>query len=178
MYWLEKHYSEPDVIKGIADVLQEMFLIYKAEPVFVCIGSDRHILDCFGPLTGTMLKEITPGIILYGTLDEPVNSGNIVDCMKRIEKEYGSGYVTVAIDASLGHIDDLGMIKIREGPILPGKALDKRLPPVGQVAITGIVGEKLSYKNLSSLKPGSIKHVYHMARILSRAIAFWYTNRG
>ncbi|SHG61129.1 putative sporulation protein YyaC [Thermosyntropha lipolytica DSM 11003] len=171
MYRLEKHYAEPDIIENLAGVLHEIYLIYDAEPLFICLGSDRHILDCFGPLTGTMAKELAPDLCLYGTLDEPIHSGNIGLFMEKIKEKYNKGYVIIAVDASLGNIRDLGVIRIREGPILPGKALDKRLPPVGQIAITGIVGEKLGDKNLSSLKPKSIKHVYHMARVLSRAIA-------
>lgn len=177
MYMWAKHYTEPGVVGDISKVLDEICFEYEAEPIFICIGSDRHLLDCLGPLTGTMVKEAVLDIKLYGTLKNPLNSANISSFISELNSNYPSGYVQIAIDASLGNIEDLGMIKIRKGPILPGKALDKRLPPVGQIAITGIVGEKLSYKNLASLKTGSIMPVYYMAKVLSEAIILWYLNK-
>lgn len=177
MYMLSKHYTDLEIVDDIIEILDEICFEYGAEPIFICIGSDRHLLDCLGPLTGTMIKETVPDINLYGTLKDPVNSANITSFIKEIKTKHSYGYIEIAVDASLGHMEDLGMIKIRKGPILPGKALDKRLPPIGQVAITGIVGEKLSYKNLTSLKTGSITPVYYMAKVLTRAITTWHLKK-
>ncbi|MBO8158467.1 spore protease YyaC [Thermosyntropha sp.] len=174
MYLLAQHYEDEDIRDNIIITLDEIIDVSREEPIFICIGSDRHLLDCFGPLVGTMIKEKTSELSVYGTLENPLNSQNLSEHLQKIRNTHYSEYIEIAVDASLGSREDLGIIKIRKGPILPGKALDKKLPPVGQIAITGIVGERLTYKNIAGLKTGSIKPVYFMAKVLSEAIVDWY----
>lgn len=45
----------------------------------------------------------------------------------------------VAIDACLSEEDAVGFIVINDGPIFPGKAVKKQLPPIGNIAIKGVV---------------------------------------
>ena len=45
----------------------------------------------------------------------------------------------VAIDASLGKSDHIGYIALGEGPLKPGAGVNKDLPEVGDLFITGIV---------------------------------------
>lgn len=142
----------------------------KGEPVFLCIGSEQHILDCFGPLIGTMVLEKAPDILLYGTLDMPLHAKNLVQKIEEIKNNHPE-IITIAIDAAVGLEEDIGLIKFRTAPLLPGKALSKRLPAVGDLSITGIVTKKDLIKG-SSFK-GSLYHVYNMAKIVSQAIYEW-----
>ena len=45
----------------------------------------------------------------------------------------------IAIDSCLGSLNNIGKIFIKNSPLLPGLALNKELPPVGEMSITGIV---------------------------------------
>ena len=172
MVILQKHYSEPDsknaIINGINQITGDM----ADEPLFLCIGSDRHILDCFGPLTGTMIKEKAPEMLVFGTLDKPINAKNLSQEIVAIKRQF-SNRIAIAIDASAGGDEELGIVKIRQGPLLPGKALAKGLPAIGDYSIIGMMGIRVDRRNLKTLHQGSISHVYQMARLLSDAIAAW-----
>ncbi len=79
----------------------------------------------------------------------------------------------VAIDASMGSDCEIGTIRLHQGPLLPGKALLKRLPPVGYYSITGVVSTRSDRHRLHS-NEGSLSPVYGMARTINNAIVRWY----
>lgn len=106
--------------------------------VFLCIGSDRATGDCLGPIVGYKLSKLTKNIILYGTLEQPVHAKNLGETMNHIYNTHRNALV-IAIDASLGRSGHIGYITLGEGPLLPGAGVDKDLPPVGDIFITGIV---------------------------------------
>lgn len=160
----------------IVKALDVLFHGVYYKPLFLCIGSERHILDCFGPLIGTMLAERNPDVFIYGTLDKPLHAKNLVLQMARIKVRHPLT-VDIAIDASVGNKEDLGFIKIKRGALVPGKATAKRLPPVGQIAITGTVGLRFDKKRFRSPKNESITDVYHMAKCISDAIYEWSRTR-
>lgn len=47
--------------------------------------------------------------------------------------------LVIAVDASLGEKEHLGYVTIGNGSLYPGAAVQKELPPVGDIYITGIV---------------------------------------
>ncbi len=165
-------YHEPQVHELLVKSFNENINKLTGEPVFLCIGSDRHILDCFGPLIGTMILEKSPDILVYGTLDEPLHAKNLIKQREEIKIEHPN-IIEIAIDAAIGLREDIGIIKFRDGPLLPGKALAKKLPHVGDLSITGIVGQKEFAKKRPFLN-GSLQHVYYMARVISQAIHKWH----
>lgn len=167
-------YSESNIITKLEYALQELVENSGQMPLFLCIGSDRHILDCFGPLVGSMLKDKSPHLEVFGTLPEPLHARNLVSRINHI-KETHPARLEIAIDASLGNDDDLGTIRLRYGPLLPGKALSKRLPPLGDVSITGVVGTRSDRHHLRS-NAGSLNPVYGMAQVVSEAVARWHYN--
>jgi putative sporulation protein YyaC len=173
---LEKHYRESDIKEKIIEALNKIFYTKNIEPLYICIGSDRHILDCYGPLVGTMLEERAAGLLVYGTLDQPLHAKNMVKEIAKIKANHPET-IDVAIDASVGNEKDLGIIRIKRGFLIPGKATAKRLPPVGQVSITGTVGLRFDKRGSKSSNSGSITSVYHMAKCTSEAIDQWNKNR-
>ncbi len=107
--------------------------------VFLCIGTDRSTGDSLGPLVGYKLLDKKPeNIHVYGSLENPVHAQNLQETIRRIYKSMQKPLI-VAVDACLGKIDDVGYIRIGEGPIKPGSAVDKDLGEVGDVHIVGIV---------------------------------------
>ncbi len=169
---IDVFYYEPQVHSILVDSLIKNIDNLAGEPVFLCIGSDKHILDCFGPLIGTMILEKSPDILVYGTLGRPLHAKNLVKEMQAIQTEHPE-ITEIAIDAAVGLEKDIGIIKFRDGPLLPGKALAKKLPHVGDFSITGIVGERDFTKGRPFLN-GSLQHVYHMARVISQAVHEWH----
>lgn len=173
MLILKGHYSDEGLREEMAAHLGNLLNTIEAEPVFLGIGSERHILDCLGPLAGSMIKEKASALPVYGTLDEPLHARNLNNCIETIKKQH-PGCTEIAIDASLANADDLGMVKLFQGALQPGKALARRLEPVGHFYITGIVASQDDKPKLGRSSFGSIRHVYHMARLISDAVGIWY----
>ena len=55
-----------------------------------------------------------------------------------IEARHSNAFV-IAIDASLGKDKHVGYVTLGEGSLKPGIGVDKELPQVGDICITGIV---------------------------------------
>lgn len=107
--------------------------------VIVCIGTDRSTGDALGPLIGTsLLKYRSPHFHLYGTLEDPVHAMNLEDTLMEINRKFDKPFI-IGIDACLGQVSSVGCIQIGEGPVRPGAGVNKELPPVGDIHVTGIV---------------------------------------
>ena len=107
--------------------------------VFVCIGTDRSTGDCLGPLIGHKLSNINyNNVFVYGTLDSPVHAKNLPTIMEDIYSNHSEPLI-IAIDACLGSTNHIGYISIYNGSIKPGSGVNKDLPEVGDISITGIV---------------------------------------
>jgi putative sporulation protein YyaC len=123
----------------LIDLLKDPVLLNKTI-IFLCIGSDRATGDCLGPIIGYKLSKYTRhyNYLVYGTLEEPVHAKNLKDTVDMIYQAHGDAFI-IAIDASLGKSDHIGYITLGEGSLKPGAGVDKELPEVGDIFITGIV---------------------------------------
>ena len=138
--------------------------------VVVCIGTDRSTGDSLGPLVGTKLKEKRcKGFSIYGTLEEPVHAKNLQSTIKWIEQEYECPFI-IGVDACLGKSTSVGYMTVAEGPVKPGAAVNKDLPNVGDIHITGIVNVN-GFMEMMVLQNTRLSVVMNMADIISRALA-------
>jgi putative sporulation protein YyaC len=176
MLLAEVHYQDKRAQESLYAALVAGLSAIEPDPMFICIGSDRHLLDCFGPLTGTMLKVQSPGLLLCGSLEKPVHAQNLLHGLKEARQLYGSRMI-VAIDASAGKEEEIGLLRIKQGGLVPGKALAKNLPTVGQLAITGVVDVSLSQGGMRKPRHPGLALVYNMAALLSSAISEWHNSR-
>ncbi|AVQ46576.1 spore protease YyaC [Clostridium botulinum] len=129
------HYMESLSYYKIANSLKNYL---NKDTIIICIGTDRCIGDCLGPLVGTILKYKNIPLKLYGTLDEPIHALNIEETIKNIKNSYPNSSI-IGIDACLGDKNNIGQIQVRNFPIQPGKGVGKTLPKVGDYSIVGIV---------------------------------------
>lgn len=107
--------------------------------ILLCIGTDRATGDSLGPLIGYKLQSLPyQNIYVHGTLEKPVHAKNLIQNINLINKKYTNPFI-VAIDACLGKIEHIGFVTIGEGSIKPGAGVNKDLPSVGDLFITGIV---------------------------------------
>lgn len=108
--------------------------------VILCIGTDRATGDSLGPIIGYKLQNFlfNNNTAIYGTLSHPIHAKNIEETINHINEVFIDPLI-IAIDASLGKTSHIGMIQLGEGPIIPGAGVNKKLPPVGDIFITGIV---------------------------------------
>ena len=104
----------------------------------MCIGTDRSTGDALGPLVGERLHNMCPYAEVMGNLENPVHAGNLVKVLDHIQTTYKNPFI-IAVDASLGRSENVGTIKIAPGTLKPGAGVNKKLPPVGDFHITGVV---------------------------------------
>jgi putative sporulation protein YyaC len=137
--------------------------------VIICVGTDRSTGDSLGPLVGSQLKKIgTHGYHLFGTLDEPVHAMNLNEIIHQIHQQFHDPFI-VAIDACLGQIASVGCIQVGHGPLKPGAGVNKELPPVGNIHVTGIVnvGGFMEYFVLQNTR---LSLVMNMAEVIANSI--------
>lgn len=107
--------------------------------IFLCVGTDRSTGDSLGPLVGYKLKYLSRNNLhFYGTLENPVHSKNLSEILDKIHCNFDDPFI-IGIDACLGNVQNIGKIYIENIPLTPGTAVNKDLPTVGNMSITGIV---------------------------------------
>ena len=116
------------------------FGVSKERPkVLLCIGTDRSTGDCLGPLVGSKIDGTHQDfLIVYGTLDNPVHASNLKERVDEINSAYKDPFI-IAVDACLGRVENVGCINLGDGSLQPGAGVNKSLPEVGQIHVTGIV---------------------------------------
>ncbi|KZL90100.1 hypothetical protein CLMAG_45860 [Clostridium magnum DSM 2767] len=142
------------------------------DTIIVCIGTDRCIGDCLGPLVGTLLKSKNFPLPVYGTVSDPIHALNIDKKLNEI-KLLHTGSNIIGIDACLGDSDSIGEIQARDYPVHPGKGVGKSLPNVGDTSIIGIVD---SNDNDEIFNSNNIRLnlVLSMAKVITHALIHSY----
>lgn len=137
--------------------------------VIVCIGSDIILGDSLGPIVGTMLKQKQVNAYLYGTLSAPITAKDVPVVRKQIKILHPNATILV-VDAAVGNSDDVGLIKIYNKGLYPGKGVNKNLGIIGDVSIMGIVQSK-SIRNYNLYNLTRLGLVYRMAEQISEGVS-------
>lgn len=136
------------------------------DTVYVCIGTDRSTGDALGPLVGDRLKIL--GYKAYGTTKDLIHAGNLEQKMQEIKSKHPHSTI-VAIDASLGRSERVGVISVSEGPLKPGAGVGKNLQPVGDCHISGVVNVAGFMEYIVSANT-PLSRVFNMAKKIVRII--------
>jgi putative sporulation protein YyaC len=103
-------------------------------------------------------------------LNEPVHATNLKEHIEIIEKEYFNPFI-LAIDAGLGRSSSVGSISVNHGSLKPGSGVNKELPPIGDMYITGLVNIS-GYMEYFVLQSTRLNLVVKMAKIISRGLSW------
>jgi putative sporulation protein YyaC len=162
--------AKSKVRKAIQTQLDELLGDTYSNLVIVGIGTDRSTGDCLGPLVGYKLQGLMKyaNVHIFGTLDSPVHAMNIAQTLEQIHDTIANPFI-IGIDACLGHQDYVGMISINNGPVYPGKGVNKNLPPVGHMSIKGVVNTTGSMEYFT-LQNTRLSVVMRMADIIADAL--------
>jgi putative sporulation protein YyaC len=137
--------------------------------VILCIGSDRSIGDALGPLVGTYIEESHPtDFTLYGSLRDPVHATNLVNVLDNLNTHHRNPFI-LAVDACLGRPESIGMITVGDGSLKPGAGVNKSLPVVGDMYITGVVNVA-GFMEYFVLQNTRLSLVVTMAKIMAQGI--------
>ncbi|MDO9535715.1 MAG: spore protease YyaC [Bacillota bacterium] len=163
-----EHGAQVDFVKALTDLLDELDENF-SDLVILCIGSDRSTGDSLGPLVGSMLEDLnTKNAVVLGTLNKPVHALNLKETRLHIEQNYASAAI-IAVDACLGQKQKIGHLEIGKGPLQPGAAVNKRIPPVGDIYIAGIVNVG-GFMEMMVLQSTPLSVVIPMARFIGLGI--------
>lgn len=158
--------ASEDFSNQLLDLLPK---IENKDVLIVCIGTDRSTGDSLGPLIGSRLKESQLTTFhVYGTLEDPIHAVNLEEKLLEIINKHKDPFV-IGIDACLGRSTSVGYISLADGPVKPGAAVNKNLPPVGNIHITGIVnvGGFMEYMVLQNTR---LHFVIKMANKIAESI--------
>ena len=110
--------------------------------VFLCIGSNRILGDCFGPLVGYFLSQkfLDKKIDVLGTIENPITYYNYIKISNEIKKRYINPCV-ISIDAALGEKNNVGEVYVGWGKFEIGKAIHEGLICESNINIKGVVAE-------------------------------------
>lgn len=168
-YLPDKHIflDSGDVVFKLESCLRTMWQIAGPPETILCIGTDRSTGDALGPLIGTALTHypaLAPKVI--GTLENPVHASNLDKVLKQMIFHHTR---VLAIDASVGELEEVGKITVEKGALLPGSGVNKDLPGVGDYHITGTVniGGFMEYFVLQNTR---LFFVMQMSEVISLAI--------
>ena len=163
------HEDELAAEKLASEILDHLPNFSTRPIVFVCIGTDRSTGDSLGPLIGTLLeeKEIAPYHV-YGTLDDPIHAVNMDAKLAEIKEKHINPFI-IGIDACLGRLKSVGSIQVGNGPVKPGAGVNKELPEVGNMHITGIVNVS-GFMEFFVLQNTRLNLVLKMAKTIANGI--------
>lgn len=166
--------QDPQAIQKIASFLtslhRELNPTGKRPRLLLAVGTDRSTGDSLGPLVGSRITELAPGLLpVFGTLDEPVHAVNLTETITEIEKAFPCRPLIIAVDACLGQLQNVGSISLGKGSLQPGTGVHKELPSVGEIFISGVVnlGGFLEYLVLQNTRLGL---VMKMADCIARGL--------
>lgn len=161
------------------ECFKNLFSSNYSDIIFLCIGTDRATGDSLGPLVGYKIKDMNySNVHVYGTLDEPVHAKNLNNYLDTFLQEYENPFI-VSIDACLGKQERIGFVNVKEGALSPGSGVNKQLPSVGHMNITGIVNIG-GFMEIMILQNTRLSLVMSMANLISSGIKYnmWKINNS
>lgn len=110
--WRINLYENEDYIKFVQD-LKNVIDKKSCENdiIFLCIGTDRVIGDCIGPITGSLLKVENKNVNVYGDLTKNLTFNNINQPLKEIKYKFKKPFI-ITVDSALSDKDNVGRIYI------------------------------------------------------------------
>lgn len=159
------NYEDASAVSLLSDSLVKFM---NEKMIIICIGTDKCIGDCLGPLVGTFLTKNKFPYPVIGTLEKPAHAINLDFILREINSKYKDNFF-IAIDACLGYENCIGDIQIKSGPVHPGKGVGKTLPQVGDISIVGVV-DTIDNSDLFSIKNIRLNFIMTMAEVISESL--------
>ncbi|MGL4991990.1 MAG: spore protease YyaC [Sarcina sp.] len=166
---IKSHYEDSLAYLKLGNFLKS----YINDAIIICIGTDKCIGDCLGPLIGTFLTEKHFPLQVYGTLENPIHALNLETEIEKIKSIHPNNFI-IAIDACLGDSKSIGEIHIREDSLKPGKGVGKTLPEIGNISIIGII-DSSSKKDIFSSRAIRLSLVMKIATVIVNSLMVSYS---
>jgi len=166
------------VVASIMSVADGLLEPWHDKLVVVAVGTDRSTGDALGPLVGSALLDLLASgeAEILGNLKAPVHANNLAEALTDLRKRWNQPFV-IAVDACLGSAENVGSVTVSPGPLQPGAGVNKQLPEVGNMHVTGTVnvGGFMEYFVLQNTRLGL---VMSMAELIAGALSEAVTMLG
>lgn len=126
-----------EVKNALLELIEGVEKEYK-KITFLCIGTDKVIVDSVGPLVGSNIDKKLCNVEVLGELEKNVHALNLEETALTID---GEENLVIAIDACMSEKKEKGTVVIANKPLLPGKGLGKYLGEYGDISIKVIVSD-------------------------------------
>lgn len=168
---LNINYKHPLAKNKIGDTINSLLPTQEQDIVVMCIGTDRSTGDALGPLVGSLFSMTNPtNLKVYGTLHKPIHAVNLNSYVEYINHKHKKPFI-LAIDASLGKESSIGSLITGSGPIKPGAAVNKTLPPVGDIHLIAVVNI-YTLMGHSVLQSTRLSLIYDMAIVITNTLKY------
>ena len=144
--------------------------------VFLCVGTDRVIGDCIGPLVGSKLNELFKdynvlNVNIYGSLQENINYINVKEIVNKIKKNHNNACIVV-VDAALSKKENIGRIFVSNSKTILGKGINKNKIEIGDISIKAVVAKdfKISRYNFKNLQEASLGFIMNLSQTVAQGI--------
>ncbi|GAA0116858.1 spore protease YyaC [Clostridium senegalense] len=166
---IKTHYKNPLAYYNLATFIKDYL---DEDTIIICIGTDRCIGDCLGPLVGTCLKENFFPLPVYGTISDPIHALNLENKLNEIKLKHPNSKI-IGIDACLGPHSSIGEIQARDFSINPGKGVGKLLPPVGDMSLIGII-DSSDDTELFTNRNIRLNLIMQLSKVITKALLHSY----
>ena len=142
--------------------------------IILCIGSNKMIGDCIGPMVGQKLKDTfkeEKNIVIYGNMKETLNFKNARRVIENIFKMYKKPFI-ITIDSALGTKKTIENIVVSTGWIKIGDSLGRSICYYSHINIKGVVGKNkhTPKENIETLKKVNPTLVLELSEIITSSL--------
>lgn len=163
-------------IKFVQDLQRQIYMyMYQkfSHIVILCIGTNKLIGDCVGPMVGEKLKEriYCKEVVIYGDMKETVNFKNAKQVIESILKRYEKPFI-ITIDSALGKENMIRKIAVSAGWIQIGNATGRCVCYYSHMNIKGIVDKyrRTPQENVEALERVNPQLVIELSNIVAKGI--------
>lgn len=156
--------------KNIGNIIIKSIESINEKINFICIGTDRVIGDCVGPLVGTCLEDYLKknnikNFEIIGSLNKPLTANNY-------EKINGINGFNIIIDSALSNKYELGSIIIEENNSSLKQVLNKDKKFHSNMIIKCVVAKDFGDKSLNfiNMQNISLNFIYKMSNEISKEL--------
>lgn len=167
-------FSKEKIYNDFVINLKRKICLNNKKVIFLCIGTNNVIGDCFGPLVGSKLKVIMKknnNINIIGDMKYPINGKNIYNVFKFINHMYEKSFV-VSVDSAMSEFNMIGNVFISETGIELASGINKKILKIGDIGIKACIAMKgiNEKENINILKKVPKDLVEDLSQIVSLGI--------
>lgn len=99
---------------SIKNNAKEIFKELPEKPVVLCLGTNKVLDDALGPMVGSMLKKMHYDGFVYGTIDAPICSTNLLPALAFLKATHKNKKLLIVDASTTSHLERIGKIVLAQ----------------------------------------------------------------